>query len=377
MIMRLLKGCLAAILALLILSAARPVLALSEPPEINARAALLMEASTGKVLYEKNARQKLPMASTTKVMTALVAIELGNLDELVETDAAAYGVEGSSIYLQLEETMSLRDLLYGLMLSSGNDAAVAIAIHIGHGVEQFAGLMNARARQLGAVDTHFVTPNGLHSEAHYTTAYDLSLIAAAAMQNETFREIASTQYYRTQTGAVARTFKNKNKILWNYDGGNGVKTGYTKAAGRCLVFAAEREGMQLVGVVLDCPDMFNEAQALLDHGMVNYEMAPLVSGGDQVASIYVEGGMKNRLALCAQEDIMVIVEKGGSSQYRTNVVLPDSLSAPIRQGEICGYVEVLEEGSGALRARFDLAAGEDIDQATVGFYIQKLFRFIA
>lgn len=377
MTIRLLKGCLAALLALLSLFAAQPVKALSQPPGgISARAALLMEATTGKVLYEKNAQQKLPMASTTKIMTALLAIELGNLDEMVTTDATAYGVEGSSIYLRLEETISLRDLVYGLMLASGNDAAVAIAVHIGKGVEQFAGLMNAKARQLGAVNTHFVTPNGLHNEDHYTTAYDLALIASAAMQNETFREIASTQYHRTETGDLTRTFKNKNKILWNYAGGNGVKTGYTKAAGRCLVFAAEREGMQLVGVVLDCGDMFGDAQTLLDYGMNNYEMAPLVSKGERVANIFVEGGMKNRLALCAQEDIMVPVEKGGSSQYRTRVILGDIFTAPIRQGETCGYVEVLEE-NGALRARFDLVAQEDIDQASVGFYLQKLFRFIA
>ena len=376
MTMRMLKGCIAAILALLALCAARPVLAISEPPEVTARAALLMEVSTGKVLYEKNARQRLPMASTTKVMTALLAIELGKLDELVETDASAYGTEGSSIYLKMEERISLRDLVYGLMLASGNDAAVAIAIHIGKGVDQFAALMNAKARQLGAVDTNFVTPNGLHDDLHYTTAYDLSLIAAEAMQNETFREIVSAQYYRTETGAVPRTFKNKNKILWNYQGGNGVKTGYTKAAGRCLVFSAERDGMQLVGVVLDCQDMFENAQALLDYGMDNFEMAPLVRKGDQVASMYVQGGMKNRLALYAPQDIMVIVEKGGSIQYRTKVVLPDSLNAPISKGETCGYVEVLEE-SGALRARFDLVAREDIDKATVEFYLKKLFRYIA
>lgn len=375
--MRRIKGALAAFLALLSLLAAQPVKALAqEPPETSARAALLMEATTGKVLYEKNGREKLPMASTTKVMTALLAIELGNLDEMVTTDATAYGVEGSSIYLQLEETICLRDLVYGLMLSSGNDAAVAIAIHIGQGIEQFAALMNAKAKQLGAVDTNFVTPNGLHSDAHYTTAYDLALIAAEAMQNETFREIVSTQYYRAESGAVTRTFKNKNKILWNYAGGNGIKTGYTKAAGRCLVFAAEREGMQLVGVVLDCPDMFQDAQTLLNYGMDNYEMAPLVQKGDQVADIFVEGGMKNRLALCAPEDIMVIVEKGGSSQYRTRVVLADTYAAPIQMGETCGYVEVLEE-NGALRTRFDLVAAADIDAATVGFYIQKLLRVFA
>ena len=365
----------AGFIALLLFLPWLPAKALSDPPQIGAKAAVLLEASTGKVLFAQNAQAQLPMASTTKIMTALLAIEEGDLEEMVTTDASAYGVEGSSIYLQLEETISLRDLLYGLMLASGNDAAVAIAVHIANGVEQFAARMNERAREIGAVNTNFVTPNGLPDENHYTTAYDLALIAAEAMKNETFREIVSTQYYRTETGAVARTFKNKNQILWKYEGGNGIKTGYTQAAGRCLVFAAEREGMQLVGVVLSCPNMFEDAMALLDYGMDNYEMRPLVQEGDRIANVYVSGGMKKRLALCAPADIMVPVEKDGSSTYRTRVILPDSIEAPLDAGEACGYVEVLEE-DGALRTAFPLVAQEAVDEATVRYYIDKLLRIM-
>ncbi len=365
----------AGFIALLLFLPWLPAKALSDPPQIGAKAAVLLEASTGKVLFAQNAQAQLPMASTTKIMTALLAIEEGDLEEMVTTDASAYGVEGSSIYLQLEETISLRDLLYGLMLASGNDAAVAIAVHIANGVEQFAARMNERAREIGAVNTNFVTPNGLPDENHYTTAYDLALIAAEAMKNETFREIVSTQYYRTETGAVARTFKNKNQILWKYEGGNGIKTGYTQAAGRCLVFAAEREGMQLVGVVLSCPNMFEDAMALLDYGMDNYEMRPLVQEGDRIANVYVAGGMKKRLALCAPADIMVPVEKDGSSTYRTRVILPDSIEAPLDAGEACGYVEVLEE-DGALRTAFPLVAQEAVDEATVRYYIDKLLRIM-
>ncbi len=365
----------AGFIALLLFLPWLPAKALSDPPQIGAKAAVLLEASTGKVLFAQNAQAQLPMASTTKIMTALLAIEEGDLEEMVTTDASAYGVEGSSIYLQLEETISLRDLLYGLMLASGNDAAVAIAVHIANGVEQFAARMNERAREIGAVNTNFVTPNGLPDENHYTTAYDLALIAAEAMKNETFREIVSTQYYRTETGAVARTFKNKNQILWKYEGGNGIKTGYTQAAGRCLVFAAEREGMQLVGVVLSCPNMFEDAMALLDYGMDNYEMRPLVQAGDRIANVYVSGGMKKRLALCAPADIMVPVEKDGSSTYRTRVILPDSIEAPLDAGEACGYVEVLEE-DGALRTAFPLVAQEAVDEATVRYYIDKLLRIM-
>ncbi|MDR0840928.1 MAG: D-alanyl-D-alanine carboxypeptidase [Christensenellaceae bacterium] len=374
--MRRAKGWAAALLCVLLLYTLTPPALALTGPKVSAAGAVLLEAGTGKVLFEKNAAQKLPMASTTKVMTALLAIELGDLDEIVSTDASAYGVEGSSIYLKLQEELSLRDLLYGLMLASGNDAAVAIAVHIGQGVERFAEMMNARAKRIGAVNTNFVTPNGLPNDDHYTTAYDLALIAAEAMKNETFREIVSAQYYRAQTGAVPRTFKNKNKILWNYEGGNGIKTGYTKAAGRCLVFAARRDGMQLVGVVLNCPSMFEDAAQMLDFGMDNYELAPLVRAGDRVAVAQVRGGMKNSLELVAGQDIMVPVERGNRAQYRTRVVVADVIRAPVQAGQACGYVEVLGD-EGRLLTRFELTAGSAVDAASWFYYFKKAAKHIA
>ena len=347
----------------------------ADSPQTCAQAAVLIEASTGKVLYANNVHTKLPMASTTKIMTALLAIENGNLDEIVTTDASAYGTEGSSIYLQLEEEMSLRDLLYGLMLASGNDAAVAIAVHIGKGVERFAEMMNARAKEIGALNTHFVTPNGLPDENHYTTAYDLALIAAEAMKNDVFREIVSTQYYQTTTGDYTRTFKNKNKILWQYDGGTGIKTGYTQAAGRCLVFSAQRDGMELVGVVLNCPDMFNDAMNMLNYGMDTYEMAGLVSADKIVSRVSVKNGTKNVLELVPVKDIMVPVKQGESISYRTAVTVYDDLAAPIEAGEICGYVDVLDDT--ALLVRFDLVAAQRIDAAQVDYFLGRVIRRFA
>ncbi|HWR19998.1 MAG TPA: D-alanyl-D-alanine carboxypeptidase family protein, partial [Clostridia bacterium] len=231
-----------------------PASAFADEPKTGAVSAILLEAGTGKVLYEKNAYIKLPMASTTKVMTAILALECCALSDTVTVTEDAYGTEGSSIYLELEEKMSVEDLLYGLMLNSGNDAAVALAVHIGGSLEGFANLMNAKAREIGANNTNFVTPHGLPNGDHYTTAYDLALISAYALKNEDFCTIVGTTYHRTTTGNFQRTFKNKNKLLWQYEGGNGIKTGYTKAAGKCLSFAAQREGMQLIGVVLNCPD---------------------------------------------------------------------------------------------------------------------------
>lgn len=343
--------------------------------DVSARSAILIEAETGKVLYAENAHERLPMASTTKIMTALVALENGNVNEMVTVDASAYGTEGSSIYLKLEEEVGLKDLLYGLMLSSGNDAAVAIAVHIGGGTQAFADMMNKKAVELGAYNTNFVTPNGLHDEQHYTTAYDLARIAAAAMNNETFRRIVSTEYYQAETGEAARTFKNKNRILWEYAGGTGVKTGYTKAAGRCLVFSAEQEGMELIGVVLNCPDMFEDAKAILDHGFEKYETVEMVKAGTTAARVSVSGGEKSLLELTPAQDIIVPVERGSSAEYRTRVITDENISAPVYKGDILGYVEVLEDG--ALLLRRALVAAEDIPDAGISYYFNRIIKKFA
>ncbi len=340
--------------------------------DVSAGGVMLMDARTHKVLYAKTAHEKLPMASTTKIMTAILAIEAGNLDALVTVPQEAYGVEGSSMYLRLGEQISMRDLLYGLMLVSGNDAAVAIAVHVGGSVEGFAALMNAKAASLGAHNTHFVTPNGLPDPDHYTTAYDLALIACYAMQNETFREIVGTTYYQTTTGEIARTVKNKNKILWEYEGGNGVKTGYTMAAGKCLVFAAEREGMQLVGVVLNCPDMFPSAKRLLDYGFETYQQETLVAADERIARVRVTGGKKNALEVAAKNDIIILVKDGDSTTVRTVVNLAGPVEAPVEKGDVLGTLEVWEDGR--VLAETELVAAETVESSAYLDYLERLFK---
>ena len=340
--------------------------------DVSAGGVMLMDARTHKVLYAKTAHEKLPMASTTKIMTAILAIEAGNLDALVTVPQEAYGVEGSSMYLRLGEQISMRDLLYGLMLISGNDAAVAIAVHVGGSVEGFAALMNAKAASLGAHNTHFVTPNGLPDPDHYTTAYDLALIACYAMQNETFREIVGTTYYQTTTGEIARTVKNKNKILWEYEGGNGVKTGYTMAAGKCLVFAAEREGMQLVGVVLNCPDMFPSAKRLLDYGFETYQQETLVAADERIARVRVTGGKKNALEVAAKNDIIILVKDGDSTTVRTVVNLAGPVEAPVEKGDVLGTLEVWEDGR--VLAETELVAAETVESSAYLDYLERLFK---
>jgi len=316
----------------------------AQQPGVGAQGAVLLDVNTTRVLAAKNAHQKLPMASTTKIMTALLAIEKGNLKDIVTVSKNAYGVEGSSMYLNLEEKISLEDLLYGLMLSSGNDAAIAIAEHIGGSVEGFANMMNARASELGCVNTNFVTPNGLHDQNHYTTAYDLGLIAAAAMRNDAFREIVKTQYHQTTTGDIKRTLKNKNKILWQYEGGNGVKTGFTKAAGRCLVFSAEREEHAIVGVVLNCPDMWNDAMALMDYGFENYEWKTFVTEGQTIRQIGVHQGMQERVEVIAQKSISVPLRRDEQNAVQLRLQCPDQLSAPVMAGQVVGTLEVHCDG---------------------------------
>ena len=226
----------------------------------SATAEIAMELTTGKVLCENNADAELPMASTTKIMTAIIIIEDCDLDEEITVAEEAVGVEGSSIYLKKDEKIDVKDLLYGLMLRSGNDSAAALAIHHSGSIDKFVEVMNERAKQIGANNTSFANPSGLPNENHYTTARDLCNIARYAMNNKTFKEVVSTKNY----SGKFRSYVNKNKMLTNCEGANGVKTGYTLKAGRCLVSSCEREGMDIVCVVLNCPDMYERSSDIFD-----------------------------------------------------------------------------------------------------------------
>ncbi len=232
---------------------------------------IVMELDHATLLHGKNIDRKLPMASTTKIMTALIICEDCNLDEVISVPKAAVGIEGSSIYLKENEQISVRDLLYGLMLVSGNDAACALAIHHSKSVELFVEKMNQRANKLGAVNTNFTNPNGLPDENHYTTANDLCKIACSALKNETFAQVVSTKYYKGEF----RCFTNKNKLLNSLEGANGVKTGYTEKAGRCLVSSCKRQNMQVVCVVLNCYDMFERSANLINESFENFSVESL------------------------------------------------------------------------------------------------------
>ena len=257
------------------------------------------EAGSGRVLYEKNADVRRPMASTTKIATAMTVIDnVPDLEKTVVIPDCAVGVEGSSIYLSKGETASILDLLYGLMLQSGNDCAVALAVTTAGSVEKFAALMNETARKCGANDTNFVTPHGLHDDNHYTTARDLAKISAYAMRNATFREIVSSKKHTMPWAGhdCDRVILNKNKILTTFDGGDGIKTGYTKKAGRCLVASATRDGMTIISVVLDCGPMFEECRNLMEKAFEEYSLVDIAALAPDVKA-EVRDGAKKTVAL--------------------------------------------------------------------------------
>ncbi len=250
-----------------------------------ARAAVVMERSSRRVLYSRNADERLPMASTTKIVTALTVLNNANLDETVEIPQKAVGIEGSSVYLCAGERLTVRELLLGLMLRSGNDCAVALALHTGGSVEAFAEMMNKTARDLGCEDSNFVNPHGLPDDDHYTSARDLAVITCEALNNDDFCQIVSAKTARISNGdgEGERLLVNKNKLLNSYMGADGVKTGYTKKAGRCFVGSATRNGMQVVVVVLNCPPMFEETAQMLDAAFATYSMQTAVPQNKVVA----------------------------------------------------------------------------------------------
>lgn len=312
--------------------------------QADAAAAVVIEAETGRVLYAMNETQRLPMASTTKIMTALLALENASLDDIVTAGENAFGVPGTSIYLQKGESLTMQQMLYGLMLASGNDAAVAIAEHVAGSLDAFCDRMNARAQLLGCENTHFATPHGLPAEQHYTTAYDLALIAREAMRNEDFRRIVSTQRATIpwQGHDYDRVLTNKNRLLSTYTGALGIKTGYTRAAGRCLAFAAERDGMTLIGAVLNCPDWFAQSAALLDQTFEKYEMYQALSAQEIVADLAVTNGVADMVRVILHKPLAAPVQKGVIPTIR--ITLPDSLQAGFDAEAPVGVAELLDGG---------------------------------
>ncbi|MGI9861857.1 D-alanyl-D-alanine carboxypeptidase family protein [Moorella naiadis] len=325
---------------------------LAPPPQLTAQGAVLMDLTTGKVLYAKNPDEHLAPASTTKILTALIAMEKGHLNDVITVGPNPPRVDGTRVYLVEGEQVTLENLLYGMLLNSGNDAALAIAEYYGGSMAGFARLMNEKAAALGAVNSHFVTPNGLPDPNHYTTARDLAVIARAAMQNETFRRIVATKTRPWHGKEWETTLVNQNKLLWNYEGADGIKTGYTSEAHYTLVGSATRQGQTFIVVVLDEPGgraADKDASALLDYGFNGFQTIQLVRRGEVVGALHLDD--KHRVELTATGDLAIVRPKNDGTRPGGQLyLLPFKRPAPAgtrigeivfqQNGEIIGRVDV-------------------------------------
>ncbi len=305
----------------------------------NSYAEIVIEKSSGRVLHQVNQDIKLPMASTTKILTAITVIDNFPLDKIITVPKDCQGVEGSSIYLKEGDKFSVIDLLYGLMLRSGNDSAKTLAVCLSGGQEEFVSLMNATAKKCGAFNSNFTNPHGLHDENHYTTALDLALITRYALQNFTFAKIVQTKsYVATElTSGEKRVWKNKNKMIFNYDGATGVKTGYTKKAGRCLVSSANRKGMEVISVVLNVSNMFERSQQLLNESFNNYDYIKIIDSKKFDYNIPNKDKTKY-YSLCVKDDVYYPIRK--NERLKIELDLPNYLDFIPKQDQKVGEIKI-------------------------------------
>ena len=322
---------------------------------ISAECAILIDAQTGRVLYEKQAEEKSLIASTTKIMTALVICEQTNVLDRVKIPKEAVSIEGSSMYLKEGEVLTVQELLYGLMLQSGNDAAVALAIYCGGTVEGFTELMNDKAHRLGMTQSHFANPNGLDSPGNYSTARDMAILTAYAMQNPIFAQTVST---KTIT-IGERCLRNHNKLLWQLEGANGVKTGYTKAAGRILISSVTRMGRQLIAVTFNAPDDWQDHKTLIEDGFSRFTVQQLVRQGQTLGQLELAGGQETSVDLIAAEDFSYSLAQG----ERVTISLPEAgfAYAPVAEGQEAGFAHILVDGTAV--AKVPLVYGATIERA--------------
>lgn len=306
---------------------------------ISAEHAILMETSTNHVLYSKNAEEAVPIASTTKIMTAIVALENYDISKTVSVSPQAVGVEGSSVYLTVGEKLTMEELLYAMMLESANDAATAIAIEIAGSVENFASMMNEKALELGLLHTHFTNPHGLDNENHYSSAYDMAKLASYALQNGIFSQIVST-YKRIiplKGNEGSRVLINHNRLLKCYEGTTGIKTGFTKKSGRCLVSSAERDGVTLIAVTLDAPNDWSDHMKLFESGFDLIENVVLLSQEECMYQIPVVGGTSSFVTCTNAEALSVCIDKG-EKNIKTVTELKQFYYAPIEKGTVLGRI---------------------------------------
>ena len=338
-----------------------------EAEALSAQRAILIDAATGRVLYEKQADEQGLIASTTKIMTALVVCEQCNVLDRVKIPKEAVGIEGSSMYLQEGEVLTVQELLYGLMLRSGNDAATALAIYCGGTVEGFVQLMNDKAHRLGLGNTHFANPHGLDAPGHYSTARDMATLAAYAMENPIFAQTVSTKSIKIGN----RVLQNHNKLLWQVEGTDGVKTGFTKASGRILVSSATRMGRRLIAVTMNAPSDWADHKQLLEMGFSNYHIQPILEKGQCLGRVEIIGGEEGTVSLLAGEDFSYAL----TSEEVPEIVIPGTgfVYAPVALGQEAGFAYVCIDDKTV--GKIPLTFGQTVEREKVEepSILEKLF----
>lgn len=351
------------------------------PLEISSKSAILMDVSTGQILYEKNAHDKLPPASVTKVMTMLLiceALDSGKikLDDKVQISENAASMGGSQIFLEPGETQDVNTLLKGIAVASANDGCVAMAEHIAGSVEGFVDMMNKKAQELGMKDTHFANTNGLPVENHYTSAHDIALMSRELLKHDVIHKYLTTWMDKVVVGKKQSTIglANTNKLIKHYNGATGVKTGFTQQAKYCLSAAAKRGETHLVAATLGAetsPIRFKDATALLDYGFANYESTKLCSKNDNITTLTLEKAEDNKIDLVAKEDLSVLIKKGSNKDFEKQVKIYKNPKLPIKKGTVLGKVEICKDKK--ILGQVDLVTTKDINKAS---YLQMLQRII-
>ena len=330
------------------------------PESISAASAILIEPVSGRIIFEHNSREVRPMASTTKIMTAVIAMDLAAPEDVVNVKSDSVKIEGSSLYLDEGEQLTLTDLLHGLLLRSGNDAAAAIGSHVAGDVVQFVSLMNNRAWELGMFNSSFTNPHGLDDDEHYSSAYDMALLGVELLKRPLLREICITEEYvsRELTTGKVRLFRNNNKLLARDPRSIGIKIGWTDNAGRCLVAAAQVEDMELIAVVMDAPDLYTDVSKLFDYGFAELSMQVLIPQGRVLTLAPVAHGNTSRAALSTAKPIRFPVYKDESVSYSVHMKVQE-LHAPLKQGDSVGLAWVIVDNKWEIEV--DLVAVADVD----------------
>ncbi|MBO5462282.1 MAG: D-alanyl-D-alanine carboxypeptidase [Clostridia bacterium] len=351
-----LKKLLCVVLSFFIVIWFLPVYSNASEISVSAESAVVLNADTGEILYSKNPYEKRGMASTTKIMTSLVALEYGNLTDTVKAKLSDVTVEGTSIGLKEGDEVSLETLVAGMLLESGNDAANVTATMIGGSKEKFSQLMNKKAKELGMLSTNFKNPSGLTEEGHYSTAYDMALLASETIKNQKFRELCSTRSYKATYGTpqYQRTFYNHNKFLSIYDGALGIKTGFTKASGRCLITAAERDGVTLVAVTLNARDDWNDHVKMMEYafGILEIKTADFDAAGIKVS---VVGSQKKQVSVKLSSPLSFASTKD-FKDYETVVYVKPFLYAGVNEGDYVGWVELKNKDGKVITSSYLVSA---------------------